>query len=263
MTAIKSNPENTFQAENTIAFVTGANRPNGIGRAVVDALLAAGARKVYATARDPQQLAELVEQSAGRVVAVPLDVTDAGSIRAAVANAPDVNLLVNNSGFFGGVDSLADLDIIKREIDVNYYGPIALTAAFAPVLSNNGGGHVVNVNSIASFVNFPLGSTYSASKAASHSVTIGQRRELAPQGTHVIGVYPGPIATDLAKDIEMDKFPPSLVADAILAGLRDGSDEVFPDAFSQGLFAQWQQDGKAVEREMAAAAAEAATATAP
>ena len=96
----------TFQPGTTVAFVTGANKPSGIGRATVAALLAAGVPKVYATAREPQQLQDLVASSAGRVTAVKLDVTDPDSIRAAVAQAPDVTLLVNNSGYFGGVDSL-------------------------------------------------------------------------------------------------------------------------------------------------------------
>ncbi|MCR9244632.1 MAG: SDR family oxidoreductase [bacterium] len=240
-----------FQASEAIAFVTGTNKPQGIGRAIVDALLAAGARKVYATARDKAQLQELADSSGGRVVAVELDVTDPVAIQNAAAAAPDVTLLVNNSGYFGAATTLENLDGARAEMAVNYFGPMQLTAAFAPVLAQNGGGQVVNTLSIASHVNFALGSTYSASKAAAHSLTVAQRRELAGQGTTVIGVYPGPIDTAMAEEFDMDKASPATVGDATLIALQSGTEDVFPDEMAQGLYAQWRADPKAVEQAMA------------
>ena len=106
-------------------------------------------------------------------------------------------------------------------------------------------------------MNFAVAGTYSASKAAAHSLTLAQRRELAAQGTHVHGVYPGPIDTAMAEDVPMEKVAPSVVGDAVVAALRSGDEDVFPDPTAQGLYAQWREDPKAVEREMAAAAADA------
>lgn len=249
----------SFNASETIAFVTGSNRERGIGRAIVDALLAAGARKVYAAARDTAQLAGLAAAHGDRVVPMRLDVTDQAQIAAAVAAAGDVNLLVNNAGVFTAAGALENPDGARLEMDVNYFGPMHLTREFAPVLAQNGGGAVVNINSISSHMNFPLGGTYSASKAAAHSLTQAQRRDLAPHGTHVIGVYPGPIDTEMADDVEMEKVSAAVVADAVLAALRNGeTDEVYPDPMAQGMHAQWREDPRAVERELTAMAAEAA-----
>src|SRR6187549_665269 len=96
----------SFTLKNSVGFITGTNRERGIGRAVVRALLARGARRVYATARDARQLANLVREGEGRVVAVQLDVTDEQSIEALGELYPDVNLVVNNAGLYGGSDAL-------------------------------------------------------------------------------------------------------------------------------------------------------------
>ena len=239
-----------YDHSETIAFVTGTNKPRGIGRAIVASLLDAGARKVYATARATDQLDDLVASSPGRIVPIALDITDADSIRAAVAATGDVNLLVNNAGALTAADSQGDVADARLEMEVNYFGLMNLTREFAPVLKANGGGTVVNLLSIASHVSFPVAATYSASKAAAHSLTVAQRRELGGQGTHVIGVYPGPIDTAMADEIEMDKVAPSVVGDAIVAAVGTEVEEVFPDPTAQDLYRQWRSDPKAVEQAM-------------
>ena len=248
----------SFNIENATAFVTGTNKKNGIGRAIVDALLANGVKKVYATARDTTQLQELVETSNGKVVPVSLDVTDLESIKSLGKTYPDVNLVINNAGYFAGTSD--DVDAAAKEIAINYIAPLAIVKSFKDTFENNNivvessekkkSSAVVNIASIASLVNFPLGSTYSASKAASHSLTQGQRRDMPD--TLVVGVYPGPIDTDMAPDdLPFDTTPPSAVADAVLSALADGNEDVFPDMMAKQLFAGWKTDFKAVEKQMA------------
>jgi len=239
--------------QNQVAFVTGTNKKNGIGRAIVHALLEQGAKKVYATARDASQLEDLVSEHQGKVVAVQLDVTDTEAIQKLPTLYPDVTMVVNNAGYFGQIENSLtnDMESVQREMQVNYIAPLAIVAAFAPLLQKQASGDsaVVNIASIASLVNFPLGGTYSASKAAAHSLTQAQRRDL-PESL-VIGVYPGPIDTEMAAGIEMDKASPSDVAGAVVKALKEGQEDVFPDQMASEMFNGWKSDAKMVEKEMA------------
>lgn len=228
-------------------FVTGANR--GIGRAFVKELLAQGAAKVYAGARKPETLDDLVAESDGKVVPVKLDVTNPEDI-AAAANNLDVSLLINNAGIagFSGFISADASDLGRSEMETNYFGSLNMAQAFAPILKANGGGAIINLGSIASHVNFPVLGTYSASKAAVHSLTQGLRAELAGQGTHVTGVYPGPVDTAMAEKFEADKTAPQEVVRQILQGLENGEENVFPDPTSTQLYDQHLADPNAVAK---------------
>lgn len=238
----------------SVAFVTGANR--GIGLALVNALLERGAAKVYAASRKPDTLEPLVKASKGRLVAVKLDITRPDQIRAAVNAAPDVNLLINNAGIVARFGSeFTDkgwVDAGREEYEVNVLGTLAVTQAFAPVLAAQKGGTVANVSSVAGLVSFGMLASYSASKAALHSVTQATRALLKSQGTFVAGVYPGPIDTDMAKDITWDKTSPSVAANAILDGLEAGDEEIFPDPTAQQLGHLFFQSPKALEQQVAA-----------
>jgi NAD(P)-dependent dehydrogenase (short-subunit alcohol dehydrogenase family) len=235
------------------AFVTGANR--GIGRALVEALLARGARKVYAAARRPQELGGLADDP--RVVPVALDITRPAAIRAAVAAAPDVTLLINNAGVvaqWGAEFTDARwLTAAREEFEVNALGTFAVTQAFAPVLAANGGGVVANVSSVVALVNFPQATSYSLSKAAVHSLTQATRALLRPQGTYVAGVYPGPVDTDMARDLTIDKTAPAQAAAAILDGLEAGAEEIFPDPVAAELGSTYLRGPKDLERQFTAA----------
>jgi NAD(P)-dependent dehydrogenase (short-subunit alcohol dehydrogenase family) len=242
----------TFDPHNATALVTGAGSARGIGRAIALALVAAGARRVYVTARKSAQLEDIAREHPGQIVPIALDVTDPVAVAALAARLTDVSILVNNAGVFSSTSALAgDISVVENELAVNYLAPLRLVRAFAPVLKANGGGAVVNINSIASLVSFPLGATYSASKAAGHSLTVAQRRELRGQGTLVVGVYPGPTDTEMAEKVPMDKAPPSQVSAAVVAALRSGQEDVFPDSTSAGLAQGVQADAKAVERQLA------------
>ena len=250
----------SFLIAGTTALVTGANR--GIGRALVEALLARGAAKVYATARRPEALADLAASSGGRVVPLTLDVTREEDAHAAAAAAGDVRLLINNAGVvgkFGGALTDPQWQAAGRlEYEVNVLGALSVTQAFAPVLARNGGGALLNISSVAGLVGFSVLATYSASKAALHSLTQGTRTLLAAQGTFVAGVYPGPIDTEMARDIPWDKTSPEVAALAILDGLEAGSEEIFPDPMSRQLGQLFLESPKALERQVAAPQAEAA-----
>lgn len=232
------------------AFVTGANR--GIGRAFVEELLAAGAARVYAGARNAETLADLVEKGDGRVVPVTLDVSKPESIEAAAAIAKDVSVLVNNAGIaaFAGLIAAENITGARDEMEVNFFGVLNMTRAFAPALAANGGGAIVNMSSIAGHVNFPMLGSYSASKAAVHSLTQGVRAELAAQGTLVVGVYPGPVDTDMAAGISMEKESPNTVAQRILSAAENGEEDVYPDAAATEMHAGLLGDPKAVERQV-------------
>jgi short-subunit dehydrogenase len=110
----------------------------------------------------------------------------------------------------------------------------------------------VNLASVVSLVNFPSVTTYSVSKAATHSLTQATRAQLAPQQVYVAGVYPGPIDTDMARDLPMEKTGAGVTAEAILDGIEARREEIFPDPFSVQLGSLYQRDPKAVEAQYAA-----------
>jgi NAD(P)-dependent dehydrogenase (short-subunit alcohol dehydrogenase family) len=237
------------KVEGAVALVTGANR--GIGRALTEALLTRGVRKVYATARDPEALRALRDE---RLVPLRLDVTDADQIRAAGDAASDVALVFSNAGVAlpGGIADSAVLDRARREMEVNYFGPLQLLHRLAPTLASNGGGAVVIIGSTAGLTSLPIIPTYSASKAALHSLTQGARVLLGAQGTSVFGVYPGPVDTDMTRGFEMPKASPRDVAFAILDGIEAGQEDIFPDPFAVDFGRQFASSPKASERQMAA-----------
>lgn len=240
----------SFQIRDKIALVTGANR--GIGAAIVEALIDAGAQKVYAAARDVNDLNPLVLRFNGKVVPLQLDVTNEAQIRAAAQTATDVELLVNNAGVaakLGG--DFTDPDWLvqgRTEMEVNYFGTLHMAQMFAPVLKANGGGALVNIGSIASLVNFPLFVSYSASKAATHSITQAARILLKAQGTQVFGVYPGPIDTRMAADVPLPKVSAAHAAQQIVQGLELGQEEIFPDPLGQQMGAAYVSSPKGLER---------------
>lgn len=244
----------SLRIDGITALVTGANR--GLGRALVDALLARGAARVYAGARQLESLDGLVAQSGGRVVPLALDVTRPEDIDAAAAAAGDVQLIVNNAGIVshlaGPFDDPEWLRAGRQEYEVNVIGPLALSQRFQPVLARNGGGGLVNVASVTSFVTFEQAPTYAASKAAIHSITQYTRQALRDQGTFVAGAYPGPVDTDMARGLPVDKTPASVVAHAILDGVEAGVEDILPDPVAVQMGAVFFSNPKELEATAAA-----------
>ncbi len=232
---------------NSVAFVTGANR--GIGRALVEALLAGGATRVYAAAREPASLGFLVDP---RVVPVALDITDAASVKAAAARAGDVTLLINNAGALEDGSAIdTGLDSLDRQFAVNVHGPLRTAQAFAPALKAHKGA-IVTILSVVGLAPMPGLAFYSASKAAAASLTAALRATLAVDGVAVHGVFPGPVDTEISRNIPLAKTSPVVVAAAILAGIEAGTSDIYPDPMAQGVGAAWSHDPKAVELQFAA-----------
>jgi NAD(P)-dependent dehydrogenase (short-subunit alcohol dehydrogenase family) len=214
----------------TTALVTGANR--GLGAALVDALLAAGAARVHAGARDPAS----VRHDDPRVVPLALDVTDDGSVAAAAERAGDVALLVNNAGI-GGAGSLltGDPARARAELETNFWGPVRVLRAFAPVLARQGGGAAVTVLSALSWGVLPSTGAYSASKAAAWSFTTSARAELRARGTQVVAVHLGFADTDMTAHLDVPKIAAADVAAAVVEGVEAGVEEVLVDATSRAV----------------------------
>jgi NAD(P)-dependent dehydrogenase (short-subunit alcohol dehydrogenase family) len=239
-----------MQVNGTVALVTGANR--GIGRALVTALLAGGAAKVYAAARRVETVADLADTDR-RVVPVQLDLTDLDQVARAAAEAGDATLLINNGGSLNFADPLGgDLAAIDTDLRTNFVGTLAMSRAFVPVLEGNGGGAIVNLLSLVVFGPVPAMGGYSASKAAAASVTQALRAQLIDRKITVHGVFPGAVDTDMIKDFPIPKTSPADVATAILEGLEAGEENIFPDPMARQGYQGWRADPTAFERRMGA-----------
>lgn len=238
-----------MKIENSVALVTGANR--GIGRTFAEELLKRGAAKVYVAARDTASLTALAQTDA-RLVPVKLDVTDAAQVAAAAAAFKDVDLLINNAGFAGDSSSHLTFDMAaaRQEMEVNYFGLLALTNAFAPALKTNGGGAIVNVLSFLSLVSLPAFGTYSASKAAALSVTNSLRAELAAQKTSVIAVMPVQVDTDMGRALPPPHLTTMDVVGDALDAVESGQEEVFPGELTRNVAQAFAADPKAVRAHM-------------
>lgn len=240
---------------NKIALVTGANR--GIGKALVEALLARGAKRIYASARNTENLAELIALAPNVIVPIQLDVTNQQQIAQLTSQVAELDILINNAGIASGSNftNKNTITIAQDEMNTHYFGCLNVTCALLSQLQQSQAAALINISSIAGISNFPLLAAYSASKAAQHSLTQGLRAELTKSGIRVYGVYPGPVDTRLAPGDEMPKASPYAVANAILNGLEQGTEDIYPDDFSQAMINIFMQSPKTLERQFAAALA--------
>lgn len=225
-----------MELKNATVLITGANR--GIGLAFAREALARGARKVYAGARDPASI------SLPGLRAIKLDVTSDEDVAAAAALATDVTLVINNAGIAatGGFLTGDSIESARRHLETNLLGPLRVAQAFAPVLAANGGGALLNVLSIASWINRPLLGVYGMSKSAAWALTNGLRHELREQGTQVLGLHMGFVDTDLTRGLDAPKSTPESVVRQAFDALEAGAEEVLADdatrQVKQGLSAE-------------------------
>lgn len=227
-----------MELKNRNVLITGSNR--GLGKALVYGLAAKGVKKIYAGMRETDSK---IFSDLPLVTPVQLDITNDVQIQQATRIAADIDLLFNNAGSLSFVSALnGSFELIEREIEVNFYGPLKMMRAFIPILSKQQKPAIVNVASIASFVNFPAHGAYCASKAAAFSITQCARIELYSQGIAVHSVNPGPIDTDMTKNVAMQKTSPEKTAEAILDGLYTDTPDIFPDEIGANMFSLYKQD---------------------
>lgn len=246
MTSTNSGIGKPYDVQGKVVLVTGANR--GIGKAIVDSLIKHGAKKVYAAVRTLDSAKPLVEAYGDKITPIHVDMEKPGTITAAAATAGDVEVLINNAGILLLAAPLAEdaIEKFSHELNVNVFGLIHIAQAFAPILKANGGGALVQLNSVASLKNFSDFATYSASKAATYSITQGLRDTLDEQGTLVVSVHPGPIETDMIDGLGFDEMTesPTLVSEAIIEGLSAGQFHVFPDTMAKQVGEQYENFAK-------------------
>jgi NAD(P)-dependent dehydrogenase (short-subunit alcohol dehydrogenase family) len=237
-----------MKATGSVALVTGANR--GIGLGFVQELAHRGASKIYAGVRTPAGIAD--EFAGLPVEVICLDVTDLASVAAAAAACPDVTLLVNNAGLFANKRLVLtdDAAAARREMEVNYFGVLNMTRAFAPVLGANGGGHIANVLSVAGAFPAPFMGGYSPAKAATLFLSSITRSELADQGTEVIALIVGSVDTRMAAHVEGRKEDPRDIARAGLDALDRGEHVADTDFMAVDARARYARDPARYERGM-------------
>jgi NAD(P)-dependent dehydrogenase (short-subunit alcohol dehydrogenase family) len=207
--------------KNSIVLVTGSNR--GIGKAFVQALLDRGVGKVYAGARQIDQI-----ESHPNVIPVELDVTNSDHIARIKNICPDINLLINNAGI---LKSDGTIESARLEMEVNYFGPLSLMNELSPLLANGG---IINVVSVAAWLSMPSIGTYSASKAAMWSMTNSMRSKLITNNTQVMGVYMGFVNTDMSADFpdKENMLDPLNLAFSTLTAFEKGQSEYLADSIA-------------------------------
>jgi NAD(P)-dependent dehydrogenase (short-subunit alcohol dehydrogenase family) len=242
-----------------VALVTGTNR--GIGRKIVEELCARGASRVYAAMRD----VSLASALPAGAEPLELDITDAAAVARAAAEHPDVTLLVNNAGVNHNQGLLAapDLAAARAEIEVNYFGTLAMCRAFAPVLARNGGGAIANVLTITARVPAPAMGSYCSSKAAALHMTDCLRAELAAQGTAVLAFLPSAVDTDMTRELQgVPKESPQNAARGLCDAIESGAEQVPFGARAEHVTRMLQEDPAKIRREYASMMPKASNAAA-
>jgi len=239
-----------MNVKNAVVLLTGAN--GGIGRAFVRELLKRGASKIYLGVRDVASVQDLLTES-DKLVPLQLDVTVPDQVANAAKVATDVTLLINNAGQakFTGALSTADTLNARDEMEVNYFGVLALTQALRNTPAFQAGGAIINILSILAHVTLPVAGTYSASKAAALSLTRTLRAELKARGVQVLGVMPVQVDTAMGAALPEPRLTPAEVAADALTALEAGDDEVFPGELSRGVAQAFRSNPDGVQAHMA------------
>lgn len=246
-----------FVTAGCTALVTGANQ--GIGRGFVEVLLERGARRIYATARRPETLAEIVALAPDRIVALPLDVTDGQARLAAAAAARDVTLLINNAGIPGSAEaterrflSAGSLDDARAVMDTDCWAPLEMCRLFVPIIRASGGGAICNILSIGALFCLPEFSSYCVAKAAFAMGTAGVRAELALEPILVSGVFTAGVQTRMTPAGKTDGISPAAHAQEVLDAMARGEEDIYAGQGATAMRDQIRADPKAFERQVIA-----------
>lgn len=235
--------------EKLVPLVTGASR--GLGSELVRSFIQRGVEKVYVTARNPFML-DVPAASGTRVQLFAMDITNEKSVRQVVEHADDVNVLINNAGTMQPGKALeSPVGAERSDMETNYFGTLNVVRAFWPVLAKNRPAKILNILSISALASSPAAAAYSASKAATFSLTQALRTELADSGITVSGAFPGPVDTEMTAGLEMTKASPRDTAEAILEGFLNGDEDIFPDNMARQVGAMWQKNPKILEKQLA------------
>jgi NAD(P)-dependent dehydrogenase (short-subunit alcohol dehydrogenase family) len=241
-----------MKIEGCVAIVTGANR--GIGLGFVEELLAQGAARVYVASRGLADAQAVAARHPDRLVAIELDVTRPDQVAAAAASCKDVTLVVNNAGMctMERLYDTRDKDAVRREMDVNFFGPLEMSRAFAPVIAANGGGAIANVLSAGGIVAVPDMGGYSPSKFAARAASNCLRAELAPHGVQVTALIVGSVETRMSAHVKNQaQSQPVDIAKAGLWAVSRGIDEHDTDPHAIQVRAHLARDPKGLEQAMA------------
>jgi len=241
------------EIEGCTAIVTGANR--GIGLGFVQRLLKEGARRVYVGSRSIADAQDVAKEDPDRLKPVKLDVTNPDDVAAAAQACDDVDLLVNNAGVFGHQTLIGapDMGRVREEMEVNFFGLLAMCRAFAPVLKANGGGAIANVLSAGGIVAVPDMGGYSPSKFAARAASNCIRAELAGQGTTVTALIVGSVDTRMAAHVKgIKKSQPEDIAASSLAAVAAGVPEHDTDPHAVSVRAWLARDPSGLAASMAA-----------
>jgi len=210
-----------------VALVTGANR--GLGKHLAQELLARGA-KVYAGARNPASV------DLPGAIPLQLDITDPSSVASAAKAAGDVTVLINNAGSSIGASFLTGkLEDIRMEFETHVFGTLAMIRAFAPLIETNGGGAVLNILSVLSWISTGEHESYTAAKSAEWSLTNTLRLKLAPKNIKVAGLHVGYMDTDMTANVQAPKSDPKDIARIAIDGIEAGSYEILADEMSRNV----------------------------
>ena len=234
-----------------------------VGQAIVKAVAAAGADIVWVGNAEPWKNFPGFDEikALPQVTLLPLDVTDSRSVKEIGGEiAGRVDIVINNAEVHRtyGIGSRYGLDAARAEMDVNYFGLLRLAQEFVPAMKARGADGAnsavawVNLLSIYALSNFPAHGTFSASKAAAHSLAQCLRAEMRGSGVRVVNVYPGPIDDEWNQQLLPPKLAPTGLANAIVAALKSGVEDVYPGDVAQDWLARWRDNPKALERETAA-----------
>ena len=233
-----------------------------VGQAIVRAMAKAGAEIIWVGHAEPwKKLGGLdVISALPEVTLVPLDLTNGRSVTELAGEiGGKVDIVINNAEVHRnfGIASRRGTDVAKAEMDINYFGLLRLAQEFGPALKGRSADGTtnatawVNLLSIYALSNYPPHGTFSASKAAAHSLAQCLRAEMRPAGIRVINVFPGPMDDEWNQQMPPPKLAPATLASAIVKALRDGVEDVYPGDVAQEWLERWRDNPKVLERELA------------